>query len=171
MDPVADPVCRGDSLTTTCMRVDRMKGGVLAGTELGLVEIEQEIQTQDGYAGGGYDAQSTVSAADGILLGYVFVIVRTLLDVLSPFFRPGAPLRLSHMCFIVRFAGSVGCSGRQLYSAYAGGVTTAISAPLGSSLVVGQAAAFTVGLGVGPLAPRRLWHAEWACGVTLTSLL
>ena len=74
-----------------------MQGGVLAGTELGLVEIEQEIQTQDGYAGGGYDAQSTVSAADGILLGYVFVIVRTLLHTLLPFPTRRAIRAFSHV--------------------------------------------------------------------------
>ena len=65
---------------------------------------------------------------------------------------PGVPF-IPFNCFAPGVPrGSVECRGRQLYSAYAGGVTTAISAPLGSSLVVGQAAAFTVGLGVGP------WH-------------
>ena len=44
--------------------------------------------------------------------------------------------------------------GRQLYAAYAGGVTTAISAPLGSSLVVGQSAAFAVGVGIGACVHR-----------------
>ena len=48
-----------------------MQGGVIVGTELGLVEIEQESQTQDGFAGGSYETLATLSASDGILLGSV----------------------------------------------------------------------------------------------------
>ena len=47
----------------------RSQGGVLVGSELGLVEIEQEVQTQDGIANADLTTLASLSAADGILLG------------------------------------------------------------------------------------------------------
>jgi len=42
---------------------------VLAGSALGLMEIESESQTQDGIARGDYESLVNLQAADGILLG------------------------------------------------------------------------------------------------------
>jgi len=42
---------------------------VLAGSALGLMEIEAESQTHDGIARGDYDSLANLQAADGILLG------------------------------------------------------------------------------------------------------